>query len=179
MTERALVLLGIGVAIVATLWRFHSPGHRLLPLFFLLLTVASFSYYLGFVHRAWNPFRFLAQSAAITLFALAFLVAHVSRLDHRGIENIRRFIVPYPNIEEISFLPATAADQIQLWLVKSGDSAADVSGFYLRPETHPGWHIVSQPPTMVLERSGQRLSIFISDRPPHGSSVGYDLRSTQ
>lgn len=176
MTARRFVPLVLGIAFVATLWRFQSPGHRLLPLFFLLLAFSSLAYYLGFVHRGSNPFRFMAQAAAITLLAVTLLVGYVSRLDQAGIESIGRFIAPYPAIEDTSFLPATGEGQIQLWLARSPDSVADVSRFYRRPENRSGWDMVSGPPMMVLEREGQQLTVAVSDRRNGGSDIVYDLR---
>jgi hypothetical protein len=176
MTLRLLASVGVGIAVIATIWRFQTPGHRLLPLFFLLLAFASFAYYLGFVHRGWNPLRFLAQAAAMTLLGFALLVGYVSRLDQAGVENIARFIAVYPTIEDTSFLPATAEGQIQLWLVKSPDPAADVALFYRRLENRAGWDMISAPPVMVLQRDQQQLTVFITDNAKGGSDIVYDLR---
>jgi hypothetical protein len=176
MTFWLAASVGVVIAVATTLWRFQTPGHRLLPLFFLLLAFASLAYYLGFVHRGWNPSRFLAQAGAITLFALALLVGHVSRLDQAGVESIRGFIDPYPAIEDTSFLPATSEGQIQLWLARSPDPAAAVSAFYRRPEHHAGWDMRSGPPLLVLEREGYQLTVFISDNGQGGADIVYDLR---
>jgi len=171
-----LLGLGIAVAVAAALWRLQIPGHRLLPLFFVLLAAASVAYYLGFVDRGWNPFRFLAQAATLSLLGLALLVGYVSRLDLSGAERIAEFITPCPDIQDVAFLPAVSPDQLQSWLVRSGASAEAVSRFYLREEHRTGWALVTPPPVMVMDRNGQRLTVLIGEHPQGGSQVAYDLR---
>jgi hypothetical protein len=145
-------------------------------LFFVLLAAASVAYYLGFIDRSWNPFRFLAQAATLSLLGLALLVGHVSRLDLQGVERIAEFITPCPDIQDVAFLPAMQPDQLQSWLVRSEASAEEVSRFYLREENQAGWAPVTPPPVMVLDRDGQRLTILISEHPQGGSQIAYDLR---
>jgi len=149
-------------------------GGRLMVLFLFLWVIFSFSYYLGFIDKSSRPLAYLSQAgAAITLLLILFVTA-VSNLDHRGRDEISKFITVYPNIETISYLPQVADDQLQHWLVETADTVEQVSRFYSQPEHREGWQVKTEPPSILLKRDGQKLLILIQ-RQESITTIYYDL----
>ena len=168
------ILTGLGTGIPIVYFLLAGVGGRLMVLFLFLWVFFLFSYYFGFIEKSSRPLEYLSRvGAATTLFLIVF-VTTVSSLDHRGRDEISKFITVYPNIKTISYLPRVADNQIQYWLVETEDTDEQVNRFYSQPEHREGWQVTSEPPMMILARDGQKLHILIQ-RQESITTIFYDL----
>jgi energy-coupling factor transporter transmembrane protein EcfT len=160
LNPRSLIVIGL----VLAAGHFSLVGFdgRLLYLFLLLLFLFLMSFYLAFIDRSNNLARFLPQTGVICLSLLLLLVTYISWKDHIGQSELAKFITPYPQVKEISFLPKVSEEQIQHWLVKTGDPVDKVTAFYAEKGNHSGWEMVNESPFLILIKDGQKLNISIS-----------------
>lgn len=166
MTRHQIIFVGfVCVAIVWTIIQSLQPGGGSIPWFLGFLLITLVSYYLGFVDKSLNPFRFWAQAGFVVSLMLTFLMAYLSRVEDKGLEEIAKYVAVYPNVESIHFIPRTSGKTIQHWQVTTGDAVKDINTFYSDRNNLRDWRVIITDPMLVLENDVYRLTITAAAQP--------------
>ncbi|WP_455218882.1 hypothetical protein [Kaarinaea lacus] len=163
--QQIVFILLIVTAVFWLIIKSVEPGGGSIPWFFGLLLLSLISYYFGFVDKRFNPLRFYAKAGFIIFLLLTFLMAYIARVEDEGLEEISNYIVAYPNVESINFIPRTSDKTIQHWQIKTSDSIEQIREFYSVEENLGDWRVIRRTPTLVLEKNNYRLTISVTEHP--------------
>ena len=161
-------IIFITLVLSAVIWsiiKSLEPGGSSITWFLGLLLLTLVSYYYGFVDKSINPFRFYAQGGFVTFFMLALLMAYIARVEDKGLEELSKYIAPYPNVESINIIPRTSDKTIQHWQIKTSDSKEQIRKFYSDEKNLQDWQVIRKKPMLVMEKSNYKLTISITEHP--------------
>ena len=166
MNKQQIVFIFLIIsAVVWLIIKSTGPGGESIPWFFTLLVMTLISYYYGFVDKSFNTLRFYSQAGFIIFLLLTFLMAYIARVEDQGLEEISKYIVVYPNVESINFIPRTSDKTIQHWQIKTNDPVERIKEFYLNESNLQGWQVIRKDPVLVLEKNNQKLTISTAEHP--------------
>ena len=154
---------------------FLNKDASLIPLYVAISIVISIFYYFAYISKTENFLRFKIRAAFVVGFALLIFVGSYIRLDQQGISELSKYITPYPNISQTSYLASLSPDTIQHWNAYTSDSKSQIELFYSTAENTRDWKLVSGPPIMIYKKSDLKLVISVIGE-SSGSTINYQLR---
>ena len=151
-----------------------KPGGRLIPYAVGIFLVALLFAYFGFIKKDNNAFRFRLQAGAVIMYMLALLLAYISHHEQNSKQIISEWITPYPNINEVTFLPRTSSEIIWHWILESQDQPEKIINFYSTASNTKGWTVSKPGKIIIFNKPGYKLTLSISKR-GQGSRVYFSL----
>lgn len=172
--------LTAGMVLAGILYLSIQPDGRLVPLAVLAFVFALIGAYYGFIRddHGFPYHRSRLQAGAVVFFMLALALAHWSRQERGGIDQITEWISPYPGIDHVMGAPRISDGYLWMWMAETPDPMEKVIAFYRDKENVRDWKTVESDRVFILYNGDYRLVIMLNDR-EQGTGLLYKLSEMQ